>query len=42
VWRRTNDQNVPSPEVCEAMDDERRLRRLRRRLAFWRLIKRVR
>ena len=37
-----NDQHVPPPEVLDAMDDQRRLRRLRRRLAFWRLLRRVR
>jgi hypothetical protein len=33
---------LPSAEVLEAMDDERRVRRLRRLLRFWRLFGRVR
>jgi hypothetical protein len=33
---------LPSAEVLRAMDDDRRVRRLRRRLRFWRLFGRVR
>ena len=35
-------QHLPSAEVLRAMDDERRVRRLRRRLRLWRLFGRVR
>jgi hypothetical protein len=33
---------VPSAEVLQGMDDERHVRRMRRRLRFWRLLGRVR
>jgi hypothetical protein len=33
---------LPSPGVLEGMDDERALRKLRRRIWFWRLFRRVR
>ena len=33
---------LPSADVLKAMDDERRVRRLRRRLWFWRMLRRVR
>jgi hypothetical protein len=33
---------LPSADVLKAMDDERRVRRLRRRLWFWRVFRRVR
>jgi len=33
---------LPSAEVLQGMDDERRVRRLRRVLRFWRLFGRVR
>jgi hypothetical protein len=33
---------LPSAEVLQAIDDERRVRRLRRVLRFWRLFGRVR
>jgi hypothetical protein len=35
-------QHLPSADVLKAMDDERAVRRLRRRLRFWRLLRRVR
>jgi hypothetical protein len=35
-------QHLPSADVLKAMDDERAVRRLRRRLRFWRLLGRVR
>jgi hypothetical protein len=35
-------QHLPSADVLKAVDDERALRRLRRRLRFWRLLRRVR
>ncbi len=35
------EHHVPSPEV-RRLDDERLRRRLRRRLSFWRLFRRVR
>jgi hypothetical protein len=34
--------HLPSADVLKAMDDERAVRRLRRRLRFWRLLGRVR
>jgi hypothetical protein len=33
---------VPSAEVLRGLDDERRVRRLRRRLRIWRFLRRVR
>jgi len=36
------EHRVPSAEVLRGLDDERRLRKLRRRLSFWRLFRRVR
>jgi hypothetical protein len=38
----TEAQRLPSAEVLKALDDERAVRRLRRRLRFWRLLGRVR
>ena len=35
-------QHLPSAEVIKGMDDARRVRRLRRKLRFWRLLRRVR
>jgi hypothetical protein len=35
-------QHLPSADVLKAMDDARRVRRLRRKLQFWRLLRRVR
>jgi hypothetical protein len=35
-------QHLPSADVLKAVDDERAVRRLRRRLRFWRLLGRVR
>jgi hypothetical protein len=35
-------QRLPSADVLKAMDDARRVRRLRRQLQFWRLLRRVR
>jgi hypothetical protein len=35
-------QHLPSADVLKAFDDERAVRRLRRRLRFWRLLRRVR
>jgi hypothetical protein len=35
-------QHLPSADVLKAVDDERALRRLRRRMWFWRLLGRVR
>jgi hypothetical protein len=35
-------RHLPSADVLKAMDDERAVRRLRRRLRFWRLLGRVR
>jgi hypothetical protein len=35
-------QHLPSADVLKAVDDERRVRRLRRKLRFWRLLRRVR
>jgi hypothetical protein len=35
-------RDLPSADVLKAMDDERAVRRLRRRLRFWRLLGRVR
>ena len=35
-------QRLPSANVLKAIDDERRVRRLRRRLRFWRVFRRVR
>jgi hypothetical protein len=35
-------QHLPSADVLKALDDERAVRRLRRRLRFWRLLGRVR
>ena len=35
-------RRVPSAEVLQGMDDARRVRRLRRKLRFWRLLGRVR
>lgn len=35
-------QHLPSADVLKAMDDERAVRRLRRKLRFWRLLGRVR
>jgi hypothetical protein len=35
-------QRVPSADVIKGMDDDRAVRRLRRRLRFWRLLRRVR
>jgi hypothetical protein len=35
-------RRVPSADVIKGMDDERAVRRLRRRLRFWRLLGRVR
>jgi hypothetical protein len=35
-------QRLPSADVLKAVDDERTVRRLRRRLRFWRLLRRVR
>jgi hypothetical protein len=33
---------MPSANVLKSIDDERRVRRLRRRLRFWRVFRRVR
>jgi len=35
-------QHLPSADVLKALDDARRVRRLRRKLRFWRLLRRVR
>jgi hypothetical protein len=35
-------QRMPSAEVLQGIDDNRRERRLRRRLRFWRVFRRVR
>jgi len=35
-------QHLPSADVLKALDDARRVRRLRRKLQFWRLLRRVR
>jgi len=35
-------QHLPSADVLKAMGDERAVRRLRRKLQFWRLLRRVR
>jgi hypothetical protein len=35
-------RHLPSADVLKAMDDERSVRRLRRRMRFWRLLRRVR
>jgi len=35
-------RRVPSAEVLQGMDDARRVRRLHRKLRFWRLLGRVR
>jgi hypothetical protein len=35
-------QHLPSADVIKGMDDERSVRRLRRRMWFWRLLRRVR
>jgi hypothetical protein len=35
-------RHLPSADVLTALDDERAVRRLRRRLRFWRLLGRVR
>jgi len=35
-------RRVPSADVLKGMDDARRVRRLRRKLRFWRLLGRVR
>jgi hypothetical protein len=35
-------QHLPSADVLKAVEDERRVRRLRRKLRFWRLLRRVR
>jgi hypothetical protein len=36
------EQRMPSANVLKSIDDERRVRRLRRRLRFWRVFRRVR
>ncbi|MGQ0804856.1 MAG: hypothetical protein ACT4PI_13455 [Actinomycetota bacterium] len=36
------EHHVPSPEVLRGLDDEKLRRKLRRRLSFWRLFRRVR
>ncbi len=36
------EHRLPSPEVIQGIDDERRVRRLRRALRFWRLFRRAR
>jgi hypothetical protein len=35
-------QHLPSADVIKGMEDERAVRRLRRRMRFWRLLGRVR
>jgi len=35
-------QDLPSADVIKGIDDARRVRRLRRKLRFWRLLGRVR
>jgi hypothetical protein len=35
-------QHLPSADVLKAFDDERAVRKLRRRMRFWRLLRRVR
>jgi hypothetical protein len=35
-------RHVPSADVLKAMDDERVVRKLQRKLRFWRLFRRVR
>jgi hypothetical protein len=35
-------QHLPSADVIKGMDDARRVRKLRRKLRFWRLLGRVR
>jgi len=36
------EHRAPSPEVLRGLDDDRQRRKLRRRLRFWRLFRRVR
>jgi hypothetical protein len=35
-------RHVPSADVLKGMDDARAVRKLRRRMRFWRLLRRVR
>jgi hypothetical protein len=35
-------QHLPSADVVKGMDDARAVRKLRRRMRFWRLLRRVR
>jgi hypothetical protein len=35
-------QDLPSADVLKAIDDARLVRRLRRKMRFWRLLRRVR
>jgi hypothetical protein len=35
-------QYLPSADVIKGMEDERSVRRLRRRLRFWRLLRQIR
>jgi hypothetical protein len=35
-------QDLPSADVLKAIDDARHVRRLRRKMRFWRLLRRVR
>lgn len=35
-------RHVPSADVIKGMDDERAVRKLRRRIRFWRFFRRVR
>ena len=42
VWARVGDRDIPSAEVIQGMEDERVVRKMRRRMRFWRLFRRVR